>query len=429
MSIKKFKFGLSAPNSVLYFSACVFILPPILGSTVSFLFNGSGIWSVWALLFKKRRWNPDRPMLVLSSALYAYCAAYLLSSFVNNSFGRDSSHLLSLATFLFFPLSYSTWSIVDKHMLARAIKLACAAACWGALILALVQFYWLGMRPKGGAGNAIIFASVACLSAMVCLSAAISTTPKLTALFVGAATAGTIAVIYSGTRIVWSALPLIAITVLLINRRNFRIKHPIHFALILTAISTLIVIIGLQVIPHRSEQLFSNWIALDEHRNFGTPLGLRVALWDVGFTAFKEMPIFGHGMQATVPIIKKGLHDQFGLDFVFTHFHNGFITALVEAGILGAVALAAVFFVAARNAFVVLRNSNDPNERFGATMIIITVLTYLIAGMTGIIVGHDILDSVLMVFLVTGTYLASGKRAELPSEQITPQPVEHTIPS
>jgi O-antigen ligase len=58
----------------------------------------------------------------------------------------------------------------------------------------------------------------------------------------------------------------------------------------------------------------------------------------------------------------------------------------------------------------VLRLSSDPLERFGATMVVVTVITYLIGGLTGILVGHDILDSTLMVFLVSGTYLACGRQ-------------------
>jgi O-antigen ligase len=65
----------------------------------------------------------------------------------------------------------------------------------------------------------------------------------------------------------------------------------------------------------------------------------------------------------------------------------------------------------------VLRISTDPVERFGATMIVVTVITYLTGGLTGILVGHDILDSTLMVFLVAGTYLASGRCLPLMEEQ------------
>ncbi|TJW33579.1 MAG: O-antigen ligase family protein, partial [Mesorhizobium sp.] len=97
-----------------------------------------------------------------------------------------------------------------------------------------------------------------------------------------------------------------------------------------------------------------------------------------------------------------------------------FLTALVEAGILGAITLAAIFVVAATNAAKVLRTSADPLERLGATMIVVTVITYLTGGMTGILVGHDILDSVLMVFLVSGTYLASGRHLPLAQQQARP---------
>jgi O-antigen ligase len=116
------------------------------------------------------------------------------------------------------------------------------------------------------------------------------------------------------------------------------------------------------------------------------------------------------------------------MDAGFNHFHNGFLTALVQAGILGAATLAAMFVVAAENAARVLRNSSDPVERFGATMIVVVVITYLTAGMTGILVGHDILDSVLMVFLVSGTYLASGRQVPLGEEQVPPPVAEEQAP-
>ena len=80
----------------------------------------------------------------------------------------------ALITFLFFPVSYSTWSITAENHAARIIVLSSMAACFGALLLAVVQYYWLGMRAEGGAGNAIVFATVACLSVMMCLAGALS---------------------------------------------------------------------------------------------------------------------------------------------------------------------------------------------------------------------------------------------------------------
>ncbi|MET3591654.1 O-antigen ligase [Mesorhizobium shonense] len=123
----------------------------------------------------------------------------------------------------------------------------------------------------------------------------------------------------------------------------------------------------------------------------------------------REAPLFGHGISASRALTKQGFKERFGGNQGFNHFHNGFLTAVVEACLVGALALAAIFVVALWNATRVLRFSADPLERFGATMIVITVIIYLVGGLTGILVGHDILDSTLMIFLVSGTYLACGR--------------------
>lgn len=405
----------------IYFSILCFFFPPVLGSVVSFVFNGGGLWSVLLIALKKRRFNIDPPMLAMTIAIYAYCGAVILASIVNNSIARDASHLLPLITFLFFLISYSTWSITHKTTLARLIILSSMAACFGALLLTAIQYYWLGMvRVEGGAGNAIVFATVTCLGVMVCMAGALSGTERARNLLVCAALAGTIAVLYSGSRIIWLAMLIAGIAVLLIHRQNFRGKNALRLLLILAGIAVGIAAFGFRIISERADFLFSDLDALTAHGDYTTALGLRAAMWHIGLAAFRDMPLFGHGVGATPLLMRQGFQEQFGMSHGFSHFHNGFLTALVEAGILGAVTLAAIFVVAARNAARVLRTSIDPIERFGATMIVVTVITYLTGGMTGILVGHDILDSVLMVFLVSGTYLASGRQMQLPDEQSLP---------
>ncbi|MFB9983406.1 O-antigen ligase family protein [Mesorhizobium kowhaii] len=397
---------------------------------VSFVFNGGALASVVLIATGKRRFNIDRPMIWLTVAIYAYCAANLMASIVNNSFARDAPHLIPLVTFLFFPISYSTWSITQKTTLARIIVLSSMAACFVALLMAVIQQYWIGVRAEGGAGNPIVFATVVCLAVVVCVAGALSGIERARNPLFYAALAGTIAIIYSGSRIVWLALLIAGIAVLLINHQRLRGRNAVRVLLLLTAVGIVIAAFGFQAISGRVDFLRSDWDALGTHDNYDTSLGIRVALWEIGLRAFHDMPVFGHGAGASQLLIKQGFHDQFAMDTGFSHFHNGFLTALVQAGILGAVTLAAIFVVAAGNAAWVLRNSSDPVERFGATMIVIVVITYLTAGMTGILIGHDILDSVLMVFLVCGTYLACGRQAPLVEEQALPPVTEgQALPS
>ncbi|MBZ9672562.1 O-antigen ligase family protein [Mesorhizobium sp. ES1-3] len=408
----------------IYFSILCFFFPPVLGSVVSFVFNGGGLWSVLLIALKRRRFNVDRAMMALTIAIYAYCASNVLASLVNHAIVKDARHLIPLITFLFFPISYSTWSISQKTMLVRIIVLASMAACFGALLLAVYQQYRLGIRAEGGAGNAIVFAEVLCLAVVTCVAAALSGIERYRIALICAALGGTIAIVYSGTRIVWLALLIAGIAVLLINQQRLRGRNAVRVLLLLAAIAVTIAVFGFQTIAGRVEFLHSDWDALAAHGDYATALGSRVALWDIGLKAFREMPFFGHGVGATRLLIKQGFQDQFGMDEGFNHFHNGFLTALVQAGILGAVTLAAIFVVAARNAARVLRDSTDPIERFGATMIVAVVITYLTAGMTGILIGHDILDSVFMVFLVSGTYLACGRQVALVEGQALPPVVE-----
>ncbi|CAN7644416.1 O-antigen ligase family protein [Mesorhizobium sp. LjRoot246] len=418
------------PSQVnIYFSILCFFFPPVLGSVVSFVFNGGGLWSTLLIALRKRRFNADRPMIWLTVAIYAYCAANLLASIINNSFARDAPHLIPLVTFLFFPVSYSTWSITQKATLARTIVLSSMAACFVAVLLAIYQQYWLGMRAEGGAGNAIVFATVVCLAVVVCVAGALSGIEQARNPLFYATLAGTIAIIYSGSRVVWLALLIAGVAVMLINRHRLKGRNAARLLLLLAAVGVVIATSSFQAISGRVDFLRSDWGALGVGGNYDTSVGIRVALWQIGLKAFHDMPVFGHGMGATQLLIKQGFHDQFAMDAGFNHFHNGFLTALVQAGILGAVTLAAIFAVAAGNAARVLRNSGDPVERFGATMIVIAVITYLTAGMTGILVGHDILDSVLMVFLVCGTYLASGRQIPLSEERVLAPVMEERAPS
>ncbi|MGX8009115.1 O-antigen ligase family protein [Mesorhizobium sp. ORM8.1] len=393
----------------IYFSIVCFFSPPVLGSLVSVTFNGAAVWSALLLAAKRRRLNIDRPMLALTIAIYAYCAAMVLAAIVNGTLKDDLRLFLPLITLVFFPISYSTWSITDKNALARIAVLASAAACFGALALAVVQYYWFGIRPEGGAGNAIVFATVACLAVMMCLAGALVGIEKRWLPLAVAAFGGATSVILSGSRTIWLAMLVAGVAVLLVNRRGLTRAQLVRIVVIVGAVCLVIAAIGFPVIMNRTDFMINDLDALNATGDHSTAIGFRVAMWEIGLSAFREAPIFGHGISASRDLMKQGFHDRFGLDAGFSHFHNGFITALVEAGLLGALALAAIFIVAAWNAARVLRLSAVPVERFGATMILVTVITYLVGGMTGIVVGHDILDATLMVFLISGTYLASGR--------------------
>src|SRR5690606_36725490 len=99
-------------------------------------------------------------------------------------------------------------------------------------------------------------------------------------------------------------------------------------------------------------------------------------------------PLLGHGPQATKPLISEGF-EEVGLDVNYSHFHNGFLNAWIEAGAIGALSLLAIFVVALYLAARVLARTDAADARLGAIMLIVVSAIYVVSGMTGVLVGHD----------------------------------------
>ena len=230
----------------------------------------------------------------------------------------------------------------------------------------------------------------------------------------GAYCAGSIAILYSGSRVTWFALFLTTAAVLWIYRER---RHAWSSALAVTCAALAVAVVtfaGAQVVPSRVPALAHDWEQMSEHGNYDSSLGRRAELWEIGLSAVRESPIVGHGPQATKALINDGF-EKVGLDVHYTHFHNGFLTAWVETGILGVLSLAAVFVVAAYLGVRTLARGTSAEARLGAVILIAIATTYVVSGLTGILVGHDILDAMLMAYLAAGSYLAAGT-SMLPNE-------------
>jgi O-antigen ligase len=391
-----------------YFTLACFGFPPVLGSVASIAWHGGAIWCTFEVLSRRRKLTPDRPVLILSLFMYLYVAANLLSAFVNGIERAELYHLVPLATFLMFPFSYSIWSISEKAAIKQAAIFASMVASYAALVLAMVQFHVYGMRAEGGSGNALVFALVACMAGAVCLAGSFSQDRKWQAPLLGAFAASLVAAVYSQSRLVWLAAAVAALLVLWIYRD--RLRHVLSARMVAAALVLAVILgaVGFDLIWGRVELLFRDWNALAENQDYNSSVGLRAALWQIGFDLVRDNPVIGYGRHAVQDLLSDGLARNYGLDYSYTHFHNGVLTLLIEAGLIGALSVLAVFVLAALTAYRTLRRTTDEIERFGAAMLTVLVSMYLVTGMGNLIIGHDIIDAVLMIFLIVGTYLAAG---------------------
>jgi O-antigen ligase len=90
---------------------------------------------------------------------------------------------------------------------------------------------------------------------------------------------------------------------------------------------------------------------------------------------------------------------------VYTHFHNFLLDAWVRAGLIGVAALLMLLLVPL---LIAVRARRDAVGNAGLAMMAVLVLTYAVSGMTNIMLGHDILDSLFIYGMITATFLIFG---------------------
>ncbi|WP_244423483.1 O-antigen ligase family protein [Nitratireductor aquibiodomus] len=215
------------------------------------------------------------------------------------------------------------------------------------------------------------------------------------------------AVLLSGSRSIWGVMIVLAVVLLLICRSRVAILLKGRL-LALAGIAILIVILASGVIVERFEALWQNMDKLTEGGDYNSSLGLRVAVWKIGLQLVAEDPLFGHGMQNVSALIREGVEQNFGIQVGFTHFHNGFLTILVEGGIVAGLAIIAMFALITVIAVRSLAKAGDRLERLGGAVLLMLAAVYAGGGTVNLIFGHDILDTVFMIFLIIGLFLARG---------------------
>ncbi|MEP9397135.1 O-antigen ligase family protein [Mesorhizobium sp. KR2-14] len=414
----------SYPSLNRAFAFFCFSAVPALGSAVSVVWHGGALVCLYEILSGRRKLSRDHAMLVMTLLLFVYCLANVVSTLWNSPTYGGIDKMLRLFTLLLFPFSYSIASISDRTTIARSVVLASMVACYTALAVSFVQFHFLGLRAAGGAGNAIVFAFAISLACSTSLAGLLSQQDsKLTLPLAGAVLAGWLALFYSGTRFLWLTTLPVNLLVLFIFRHQLRRFLTPRILLLVLVGMIIAVAAASQMIGGRLHQLAVDWNKLAQNQNYGTSLGARLFMLEMAVELIRQNPILGYGLGATNQLIEAGFREKHGLDISYSHFHNGYLTTMVEAGIVGLLSLLGIFFAATLNAVRTLRSTADPVNRLGAAMLIVLVATYGIGSLANKVLGHDIQDTLFIMFLIMGTYLASGTSMPSTAAGAAQQPV------
>ena len=391
------------PTNHLFTFFC-FSLPPILGSAATFVFHGGALWCLFAVIRNPNLLVKEPIVVRMTAALYLVVFAYAFSTFWNGHWDRVVS-LSWLWAFLVFPFSYSIWRIADPAALARIVTTACSLGAIGGFLICLFQYLAYGMRGEGGAGNALVFATVTTLAVAISFAAGLRTSGSRSVFHIVAAGAGVAAIILSQSRGVWPALLVNAAVTLFVMRRRFPAISMRHVGLTLLLLVPIAALFLWEAVP-RFLDLVKNYESM-QGGNFQTSLGLRVLLWKTGLQAWEGARLFGLG-GGSIKEITHHLVLEGASPVQYTHLHNQFLTTMVEAGLLGLVGLVAVIVVPLVYAWKTLRSDKTDIQEMGALMLFSVLITFVTCGLTNIMFKQDIMDTVFITTVIIGILLCSG---------------------
>ncbi|MEZ9703964.1 O-antigen ligase family protein [Vibrio breoganii] len=303
---------------------------------------------------------------------------YAILSYYTNGYSSSEIRVITSLT-IYFTLINNKFNISEDYISHYCLLLSSLI-----ILLMIINWGYLEDLGRGAWGvNAIPLAnytSILLITAVTILSKVdIKINPiilivSIVILF--------ICIIMSDTRGAWLALLLTIFTLFSLGKLSFP-KLRIVSTLTTIAIATLI-FLNTNII---SERIIStqNEIEKISEGNLYSSIGLRLQLWQVGYTIIKEeKPIFGSGQTAHLEKIEemysKGEISKSLYRFDNKNFHNEFIDRIIKYGLIGFLCILLVLFTA------ILDSKNKIYKNGVIGIVIYTV----VAGMTYLSLGSAI---------------------------------------
>lgn len=380
------------------------ILPAAAGSAISVLIVVASVWAAISLTLRRypfRYVRTDR-YIVVAGLFYT---AVMIASIVFHmnhwkELGEAVTPLIYVAPALLIPRYRLTPEVDCFDVFVRA-------APWcGIVALPLIAYQALhGMRVEGGAGNAYPFAMICTFLGPVALMNLREQNSHRALLAVAGFLACAFGVIVAETRTAWLAFAvnLVVIGWYLAPSAPFRRNR--RLAAVAAVVLAGIVFATAGPVAHRAELLVHDVQVALEGGVPGESVAARIGLWAAAAEAIKARPLTGYGAQhrrdiihdIVIPVTKQREHRQVIETLSYSHFHNGFLTGMIDAGILGLLATVMLLFSPLALAFAAPR---DENYRRRIAFALFLFWTYAVTGSFNIMFGQDLIDALYVTGLV-----------------------------
>lgn len=390
----------------------VFGLAALGGSVVTALLVMTAGWALIYLMLGRLSWIRDPALLIFSVVLLCYVAVNALFFFMHfgENFASPLAELRKIGPQLLFlaPLFLMHRLAVcsGRSLLATLVR-ASAIGAVAVLPLALFQAFILDQRVEGGSGNAIPFAMTCAMLSVLSLPGLLDPDRRWRALAGFGFVAGYLCIFLSQTKGLMPT-PLVAALVFAV----FFLRDQVSGLKIFAGVFSLLAVVATGFYVSGSVERFEEVSGLMAGRGdiaWGPSYTVRLDLWMKAMELVQSGFFDGHGLQNRRALITAA-------GYSYSHFHNGFITALVDSGILGLMALVAVLLAPLVIAWRAERNALYGPRLFMAFCL---VATYVLGGMSNFIFGHDIYDS---LFLWIGSVIVASAIATPAPEAFETRP-------
>jgi O-antigen ligase len=383
------------------------ILPGLSPNFNSFILLASMVWGVYCLATGRLVWNLSKSDRLVAIGMSIYPLVMIASIFINPPYSEVPDWIFRLLPF------FSVWLILPRMRQSpdgRLVPLFILGAGIGMIVtflFSLLQIMFLMDRAEAGTSNAALLGVIGILFGGIALLNIQSPRSVEQRIAMLGYAAGLGCVLLSGTRSAWLVIPIHIVIFLWYFR-----KHSFHLSLRSLAITSSLLLAGLITlgsgqILHRIQALQENLTSLERTDGEITSLSARFALYKGALSAISKDPLTGYGPQNRMSSVLAELPDNIRPQLPYSHVHNGFLTAGIDAGVFGIAALSLMLLTPVIGAW---RKEPGPGRDLAIALALLLVSSYVITGSFGIMFNQKALDPIFayMVALICADRGSTG---------------------
>ncbi|UWM78938.1 O-antigen ligase family protein (plasmid) [Rhizobium sp. WSM4643] len=375
------------------------ILPGLSPNFNSFILLASMVWGAYCLATGSLALNLSRSDRLVAIGMSIYPLVMIASIFINPPYSEELDWIFRLLPF------FSTWLILPRMRqspdgsLVPLFILGAGIGMIVTFVFSLLQIMFLMERAEAGTSNAALLGVIGILFGGIALLNVQSPRSVEQRIAILGYAAGLGCVLLSGTRSAWLVIPVHIVIFLWYFR-----KHSFHLSLRSLAITSSLLLAGLIAlgsgqILHRIQALQENLTTLERTDGEITSLSARFALYKGALSAISKDPLTGYGPQNRMASVLAELPDNIRPQLPYSHVHNGFLTAGIDAGVFGIAALSLMLLTPLIGAW---RKEAGPGRDLAIALALLLVSSYVITGSFGIMFNQKALDPIFayMVALI-----------------------------